>query len=138
MPNNRNQGQSPPEEKFGPDPKSTSEQTGGGNGRVMRLFNGGSLVSKPRVYVDNKVTDVAGQAVFYLTDDGLVTGIDRFGAYSQVTARVNSSTNVYIVGWVRVGHTLTVTVNEVTVVAGILTLTAAVGVNVGIDVRGGA
>lgn len=138
MPNNRNQGQSPPEEKFGPDAKSTSEQTGGGNGRVMRLFNGGALVSKPRVYVDSKATDGAGQAVFYLTDDGLVTGIDRFGAYSQITARVNSAANLYVIGWARVGHTLTVTVKEVTVVAGVLTFTAAVGVSVGIDVRGGA
>lgn len=103
----------------------------------MRLFQGGTLVRVPRIYVASGVTDAFGQVVVYLTDNGNDAGVDRFSEYSHIICRVNSSTALYAISWARSGHTLTVTVNEVTVVAGVLTFTPAVGVTVGIHVEGG-
>lgn len=132
---NNHQGGNVDEIKYGPTPQSTTEQSVGGNG--MRLLQGGVNVRVPRVYVANGVTDASGIAVFYLTNDGTNGGLDRFSEYSHIIARVNSSTALYAISWARVGHTLTVTVNEVTIVALVLNFAPAVGVTVGIHVEGG-
>lgn len=137
---NQNQGEPVKEEKFG-STQFDLGKTATGSSPVSRrvvLLDEGVIVNSPRLYVHSKTTDGAGLAVFYLTDDALDTGEDRMNGYSQVSARVNSATGVYAVGWVRVGHTVTVTVNEVTIVAGALNFAAAPGVAVQIMVAGSA
>lgn len=134
---NRNQGASPPSEQFGPTQQTTAQE--GNVLRRMRLFSAGIGVDRPRAFVNTLTTDGSGVAVFYLTDDATDTGADIFSTYEQITARVNSNVKLYAVGWLRTGHTVTVTVKEVTVVAVALDFTtAAAGVAVALQVVGGA
>lgn len=136
---NQNQGKPVEDKQFGLTEQDTTKQYASSpvTKRVV-LLNGGAIVDKPRVYVDFATTNGSGEATFYLTDDATNGGVDRFDSYFEITARVNDANALYAVGWSRVGHTVTATVNAVTIVAGALDFSPASGVNVGLEVWGSA